>query len=277
VSQEVHVDSAAGLVVVSRDDAVATITLQRPERRNALVAPLRVALLEALVEAGQDPDVRAVVLTGAGGHFCAGQDLAEHAAALAERAERAERSADGFGTVTKHYAPIVRTLATMPKPVVAAVEGTCVGAGFGFVMACDLRVVSTDAVLGTAFSAIGLTCDSGLAHTLPRAVGEARARELVLLGENFTATQAAAWGIALRTAEPGHALDDATALAKRLASGPTAAYAESKRLLADSGARTLDETLDAEAAAQARAGATADHVGAVEAFLAKRRPTFSGR
>lgn len=258
-------------VVTTREGAVATVVLNRPHRRNALVADLKAALRDTLAAVAEDRSVRAVVLTGAGDHFCAGQDLGEHAQALAERPDHA------FDTVEEHYAPVVRTLATMPQPVVAAVEGTCVGAGLGFALACDLRVVSETAVLGTAFTGIGLTCDSGLSYTLPRAVGEARARELVLLGETFTAEQAAAWGIALRTAAPGQALAGATELAVRLAAGPAVAYAESKRLLADSAARTLDQVLVAEGFAQARLGMTDDHRGAVAAFAAKQRPVFEGR
>lgn len=256
-------------VLVERGDRVATVTINRPERRNALDVATKVALRDALADVAGDAEVRAVVLTGAGGSFCAGQDLAEHAAALEAD------PATVFDTVEEHYAPITRCLATMPKPVVAAVEGTCVGAGLGFALACDLRVFAADAALATAFTAIGLTCDSGLAATLPRAVGEARARELVLLGERFSAEQAVAWGIAGRVVEPGTALEQAQALATRLAHGPTAAYAESKRLLA--GAAGLEQTLHEEAAAQARLGASHDHPAAVAAFLAKQRPVFTGR
>ena len=173
-----------------------------------------------------------------------------------------------------HYSPIVTALATMPKPVVAAVNGTCVGAGLGFALACDLRVFAAGATLGTAFSAIGLTCDSGLASTLPRAVGEARARELVLLGRNFTPEEAAAWGIAGEIVPADEVRATATETAARLAAGPTLAYAESKRLLATGHDRTLEEMLGEEAVAQARCGLTQDHIGAVTAFLDRERPTF---
>ena len=257
-------------VLVERRDALATVTINRPERRNSLTTAAKDALRDALAQVAADASVRAVVLTGAGEHFCAGQDLKEHAEAL-------EGGADGaFATVAEHYAPIVRSLATMPKPVVAAVEGNCVGAGLGLALACDLRVLASNATLATAFSSIGLTCDSGLSHTLPRAVGEARARRLVLLGEAFTAEQAVAWGIDADLVDPGAALGAATALAERLAAGPTAAYAESKRLIADAFGRGLDATLAAEAEAQARAGSTEDHAVAVTAFLSKQRPAFAG-
>jgi len=256
-------------VVIERHDAVATITINRPERRNALNTEVKVALRDALMQVTREPEVRAVVLTGAGGHFCAGQDLAEHAATLEAAPDQV------FATVDAHYAPITLALATMPKPVIAAVEGVCVGAGLGFALAADLRVFSREAVLATAFTGIGLTCDSGLSYTLPRAVGEARARELVLLAESFTAEQATAWGIAGRLTSPGAALEDALALARRLAAGPTSAYAESKRLLA--GSTSLEHSVADESAAQTRLGQTADHRGAVAAFLAKTTPTFTGR
>jgi 2-(1,2-epoxy-1,2-dihydrophenyl)acetyl-CoA isomerase len=256
-------------VLVERQDAVATVTINRPERRNALDVATKVALRDALAAVGTDEAIRAVVLTGAGGAFCAGQDLTEHAAALEADPTTV------FDTVGEHYAPITTSLATMPKPVIAAVEGVCVGAGLGFALACDLRVFGSGAVLATAFSGIGLTCDSGLAYTLPRAVGAARARELVLLAETFTADQAVAWGIAGRVVEDGDALGHAQHLAAKLAGGPTAAYAESKRLIA--AATSLDQTLAEEAAAQARLGLSVDHPAAVAAFLTKQKPAFVGR
>lgn len=256
------------VVIERREGAVAVVSINRPDRRNALTIDVKVRLRELLSTIGHDTTVRAVVLTGAGGHFCAGQDLAEHARGLETDPDQV------LATVDAHYTPITVALATMPKPVVAAVEGVCVGAGLGFALAADLRVFSREAVLATAFTGIGLTCDSGLSYTLPRAVGEARARELVLLGETFTAERAIAWGIAGRLSEPGAALDDALALATRLAAGPTSAYAESKRLLA--GSTSLERTLADESAAQTRLGRTADHRGAVAAFLGKSRPTFTG-
>ncbi len=257
-------------VLVDRADAVATVTLNRPDRRNALTGELKEALVAALEEVAADAEVRAVVLTGAGSAFCVGQDLGEHAAALEADPSTA------FDTVPQHYSPIVTALATMPKPVVAAVNGTCVGAGLGFALACDLRVFAGGATLGTAFSAIGLTCDSGLASTLPRAVGDARARELVLLGRNFTPEEAVGWGIAGEVVPGEEVLAAAAKIASLLAAGPTLAYAESKRLLAVGLDRSLTDTLGEEAVAQARCGMTQDHIGAVTAFLNRERPTFAG-
>jgi 2-(1,2-epoxy-1,2-dihydrophenyl)acetyl-CoA isomerase len=258
--------------LVAREGAVATVTLNRPDQRNALDEALKTALLEAVTEVGGDETVRAVVLAADGPAFCVGQDLAEHAAVLSEQGAEA-----AFGTVRQHYSPIVEALATMPKPVVAAVHGTCVGAGLGLALACDLRVFAEGATLGTAFTGIGLTCDSGLSATLTRSVGESRARELVLLGTTFKPADAVAWGISGQVVAAEDVAPTAAALAARLADGPTTAYAESKRLLAGAFGRSLAETLEAEAEAQVRCGATEDHRNAVDAFTSKARPAFTGR
>jgi 2-(1,2-epoxy-1,2-dihydrophenyl)acetyl-CoA isomerase len=266
-------DTVTQPVVVRRDEAapaVAVITLNRPDRRNALTRELKDALVAAVTEVAGDGSVRAVVLTGSGRAFCVGQDLREHAEAL--------RAGDGreFDTVDRHYNPVVRALVTMPKPVVAAINGACVGAGLGFALACDLRVAAAGTSFATAFAAIGLTADSGLSATLARSVGAARAGELLLLGEPFSAEQAAQWGLVRSVVPPEQVLDAALALARTLAAGPTLAYAEIKQALARSAVAPLDEVLAIEAAGQARLGGTKDHLGAVEAFLAKQKPIFEG-
>lgn len=257
------------LVRVASVEGVTTITLVDAARRNALTRGLKVALRDAVAEAARDPATRAVVLAAEGPAYSVGQDLGEHAEALKDGAEPA------FATVREHYAPIVRDLLTMPKPAIAAVNGTCVGAGLGLALACDYGVYASGARLATAFTGIGLTFDSGLSVTLPRAVGPARARKLVLFGSTFTAEEAIAWGAAGETVPSEEVLDRATKIARTLATGPTVAYAESKRLLERSGA--LDTALESEAQAQTRCGATADHEAAVTAFLHRERPTFSGR
>jgi 2-(1,2-epoxy-1,2-dihydrophenyl)acetyl-CoA isomerase len=261
----------AAPVLVDREGAVATVTINRPDRRNALDRAAKVALLEALAAISADATIRAVVLTGAGSTFCSGQDLAEHADAL-----RADPST-ALDTVDEHYRPIVVHIATMPKPVIAAVSGACVGAGLGLALACDLRVLSSSATFRTAFTAIGLTCDSGLSATLVRAVGQSRASELVLLGATFGTEQAVAWGFSGIVAEPDEVLSCAHDLAHRLAAGPTQAYAESKALLHAAASSSLRDALSAESAAQRRLGITSDHQRAVIAFLAKGTPTFDGR
>lgn len=253
-------------VTVERDGAVATVVLPVP----ALNLAVKEGLREAVRAVAADARVRAVVLTGTGRAFCVGQDLAEHAAALGQA------SATALDTVERHYNPITTALMTMPKPVVAAVNGTCVGAGLGFALACDLLVLAAGATLGTAFTGIGLTCDSGLSVTLPQALGLSRARALLLRPRTFTAEEAVAWGLVAELVPAGEVRPAAAALAAQLAEGPTAAYAETKRLLADGPSRPLADSLAAESAAQRRLGVTADHANAVQAFLAKRKPTFRG-
>jgi 2-(1,2-epoxy-1,2-dihydrophenyl)acetyl-CoA isomerase len=258
-------------VSVAVDGAVATITLDAQVRRNALTVRMKESLLAALRQAGGDETVRAVVLTGSGRAFCAGQDLAEHAATL-----RADPGT-ALSTVAEHYNPIVSELVGMPKPVLAAVNGTCVGAGLGLALACDLRIAASSAKFATAFTGIGLSCDSGLSATLARAVGAARASELVLLGQAFSAAQALEWGVVGRVVDDESFAEEVGKLASALAAGPTLAYVEAKRALAASFSPTLGEVLAAESAAQVRLGQTADHQGAVESFLAKRPVVFDGK
>jgi 2-(1,2-epoxy-1,2-dihydrophenyl)acetyl-CoA isomerase len=258
---------AEEIVTVATDGAVGVVTLGAP----ALTRKAKEQLLAGLRRLSGDDAVRAVVLTGAGKVFCAGQDLGEHAAALEAD------PATAFDTLTDHYHPIVLALTVMPKPVVAAINGTCAGAGISLALACDIRVCSDAAKFATAFTAIGLTADSALSATLTRAVGSARASELILLAEPFTAQQALEWGLVGRLTDPGSVLSDAMELASRLADGPTRAYAEVKKAIRAAALPALPAVLAAELEAQTRLGQTADHKGAVAAFLAKRRPQFGGR
>jgi len=253
-------------VTIEREGDVASIILPGP----ALSLAVKEGLLESLLAVAADDQVRAVVLTGTGRAFCVGQDLAEHSAALAKD------PATALDTVQEHYNPIVTTLTTMAKPVVAAVNGTCVGAGLGLVLSCDFVVMAEGAVLGTAFTGIGLTCDSGLSVTLPAAVGLQRARLLLLRPTTFSAEQAVSWGLPFELAPADRIRATAATLAAALAAGPTAAYAETKRLLVDGTSRPLADSLAAEGAAQRRLGTSADHGNAVRAFLAKQKPAFQG-
>lgn len=254
-------------VHVVRDGAVALVRLDGP----SLSLAVKTSLLACLRDVACDASVRAVILTGSGRVFSLGQDLRELDALI--RVDPA-RAAD---TVEKHYNPITLLLSTMDKPVIAAVNGTCVGAGLGFALACDLQVWSRSATLSTAFVKVGLTCDSGLSATLVQAVGAARARELVLLSEPFTPAEATAWGFAGRVVAPEEVLPTALALATRLAAGPAKALVASKRLLSAAAAgRPLSETLKAEAEEQSLLGETPDHAAGVAAFLARKAPEFSG-
>ncbi len=264
-------EPAVLVVADDKDPAVAIVTLNRPAKRNALTIELKEALADALPRVASDTSVRAVVLTGSGKSFCVGQDLGEHVEALVANA------ATAFATVEKHYNPIVRTLATMPKPVIAAINGGAVGAGLGFALACDLRVAAESATFATAFSAIGLTADSGLSASLVHSLGVARATELLLLGESFDAAQAQTSGLVREVVPVDDVLEVALELARKLAAGPTLAFAEIKKAIAIGTVSSLDTVLETEGAAQTRLGVTTDHREAVEAFLAKRRPVFEGR
>jgi 2-(1,2-epoxy-1,2-dihydrophenyl)acetyl-CoA isomerase len=259
------------VVADALDPTVIIVTLNRPERRNSLTVDLREALVEALQHAAADPSVRAVVLTGSGRFFCVGQDLGEHVHALEAD------PATAFDSVERQYNPIVRALATMPKPVIAGINGAAVGAGLGFALACDLRVAAEGAVFATAFSAIGLTADSGLSASLVHSLGAARAAELLLLGDSFDAEQARVSGLVRAVVPADQVLDAALELARKLAAGPTLAYAEIKKAIAIGAVSPLETVLTAEGAAQSRLGLTSDHKEAVEAFLAKRPPVFRGR
>jgi 2-(1,2-epoxy-1,2-dihydrophenyl)acetyl-CoA isomerase len=218
-----------------------------------------------------DPSVRAVLLTGSGRAFCVGQDLGQHVEALRGDA------AMSLSVVEDEYNPLVRALTGLRVPLVVGINGACAGAGLGLALAGDLRVAAAGAKLTTAFTGIGLGSDSGLAWRLAHAVGAARAAELLLLPEPFPAETALQWGLVNRVVAAERVLEEARALAVRLASGPTAAYAAVKQVLAAAATDGLDQTLDREAALQVELGRTADHAEAVEAFLAKRAPRFTGR
>jgi 2-(1,2-epoxy-1,2-dihydrophenyl)acetyl-CoA isomerase len=254
-------------VVVACDGAVATITMGTP----ALTSKAKTLLRDAIDAAANDASVRAIVVTGQGRVFCAGQDLGEHAAALAADPTTA------FATITEHYNPIVAGLANAPKPVVVAINGTCAGAGLSLALAGDVRLCADTAKFTTAFTGIGLSFDSGLSASLSRALGTARASELVLLAEPFTAQQALEWGLVGRLVPADDLPVEAAALAARLAAGPTLAYAAAKQAIRDAWAAPLSDVLAAEGDAQRRLGLTADHRGAVASFLAKERPSFTGQ
>lgn len=253
-------------------DAVATVTLARENQLNALDENLRVRLRELLVEAAEDARVRAVVLTGRGRAFCVGQDLLEHRRNL----DGGEPADVVRTTVTQHYAPIATSIATMPKPVVAAVNGIAAGAGAAFALACDFRIVSQTAGFNMAFAALGLAVDSGLSWTLPRLVGVARAKELLLMPSTVDAATALEMGLATRVVEPEAVLPTALELAVKLAEGPTVALGAIRRSLTFAAAHGLADAMAYEAEMMALAAATSDHRKAVEAFAAKQQPTFRG-
>ena len=252
-------------------DGVRTLTLNRPEAYNSLTVELKESLLAALTSAAGDPAVRAVVLTGAGKAFCAGQDLKEHMALLA-----ADDPAP-LSTVEAHYNPIVTAITTLPKPVIAAVNGMAAGAGASFAYACDLRIAADSAKFLMAFANVGLTADSGASWTLPRLIGYGRAMEMMLLAKPVAADEALRIGMVNQVVPAGEVLATARALAARMAAGPTTAYAKIKEAMLASAGGGLADGLAAEGRTQAEAGRTADHKEAVDAFVAKRDPNFTGR
>ncbi len=258
------------VLLLDRADGVATLTLNRPDSMNSLSVELKEALGSAVDEVSRDDAVRAVVLTGAGRGFCVGQDLREHVALL-EANDPAP-----LNTVTEHYNPIVTALATMPKPVIAAVNGMAAGAGAGFAFACDFRIAAKKAGFLLAFANVGLTLDSGVSWTLPRLIGTARATALAILAEPVTADAALEMGLVNAVVEPDHVLPAAQELAARLAAGPTAAYAAIKESIAYAADATLAQALAKEAELQSAAGATDDHRSATAAFVAKQQPVFTG-
>ena len=253
---------------VTREDAgeVATVTMLRA----GLTHESRRELLDVVRGIAADGSVRAVVLTGTGRAFCVGQDLGQHVEALRGDA------ATSLSVVEDEYNPLVLALSGLRVPVVVAVNGACAGAGLGIALAGDLRVAAAGAKFATAFAGIGLSSDSALASRLVHCVGGSRAAELLLLPEPFLAESAAQWGLVHRVVPPDQVLPEAQALAGRLAAGPTAAYRAIKTVLATAATDSLEDTLALEARLQTELGRTADHREAVEAFLAKRAPRFTG-
>ncbi|MFH9731140.1 enoyl-CoA hydratase/isomerase family protein [Streptomyces sp. NPDC017260] len=266
----------ADTVLYEVSDGLATITLNRPEAMNALNIETKVALRDAARSAAADDAVRAVLLTAAGERaFCVGQDLKEHIGLLA--ADRETGSEQTMSTVREHYNPIVRALAEARKPVVAAVNGVAAGAGLGFALAADYRVVADTAAFNTSFAGVALTADSGVSWTLPRVVGPGRAADLLLFPRSIGAREAYELGIANRVVPAADLRAEAERTARALAEGPTVAYAALKESMAYGLTHSLSETLEKEDELQSRAGSSEDHAIAVRAFVDKEKPRYLGK
>ena len=248
-------------------DGIGTITLDRPTALNSLDATLKRDLLGVIRVAGRDASVRAVILTGEGRAFCAGQDLKER---LAPEAGPLDLE------VRERYNPIVLGLHRLAKPTVAAVNAVAAGAGAALAFACDLRIAAEGASFVLAFGRIGLVPDSGVSWLLPRLVGVARATELLLLPDPMTAEEAARIGLVGRVVPADRLMDEARSLAGRLAAGAPVALALTKRALERSLEVGLAEALEHEASLQGIAGRTADHAEGITAFVEKREPRFRG-
>ncbi|MEU1196008.1 enoyl-CoA hydratase-related protein [Streptomyces sp. NPDC005813] len=266
----------ADTVLYEVSDGLATITLNRPEAMNAMNVETKVALRDAAQAAAADAGVRAILLTAAGDRaFCVGQDLKEHIGLLA--ADKQSGSGQTMSTVREHYNPIVRALTGAAKPVVAGVNGVAAGAGFGFALAADYRVVADTAAFNTSFAGVALTADSGMSWTLPRVIGPSRAADLLLFPRSITAQEAYELGIANRVVPAADLRAEAEKVARALAEGPTLAYAALKESLAFGLTHSLDEALEKEDELQGRAGASEDHTIAVQAFVNKEKPKYLGR
>jgi 2-(1,2-epoxy-1,2-dihydrophenyl)acetyl-CoA isomerase len=248
-------------------DAIATITLDRPDALNALTVPLKTELLAALRAVARDRSIRAVVLTGAGRAFCVGQDLKE----------RLEPEAAPLAVeIRERYNPIIRAMRALDQPIVGAINGVAAGAGASLAFACDVRLAAEGASFLLAFGRIGLVPDSGASWFLPRLVGPAKAAELALVGDSLSAADAERFGLVARVVPAELLATEARALATRLASLAPRALALTKHALERSWSVDLDAALDDEAYRQGIAGASADHAEGMAAFMDKRPARFRG-
>jgi len=256
-------------------DRVATITLNRPERKNPLTFESYKELTDTFRAIADANDVRAVVITGAGGNFCSGGDVHEIIGPLVAMKERGDT--DGLLRFTRMTGDLVKAMRAVPQPIVAAIDGICAGAGAILAMASDLRIGTPRSKVGFLFVRVGLSgADMGACALLPRIIGQGRASELLYTGRFMDGVEAERWGFYNKLSEPDAVLADATALARSLATGPTLAHAMTKRCLHAEWDMSIDKAIEAEAVAQAQCMNTQDFVRAYRAFVDKRAPEFEG-
>ncbi|MEL6196650.1 MAG: enoyl-CoA hydratase-related protein [Pseudomonadota bacterium] len=266
-------DSEAPAVLYAAEDGVATITLNRPARMNALTSEMRRLLIDALIAAPQE--ARAVVITGSGTAFCAGQDLSDGSDAQA--GGRGAADIDLERTLAEEYEPMLRLIADCPVPVIAAVNGVAAGAGANLALAADMVIAGQSASFIQAFARIGLIPDAGGTYWLPRLVGQARAMGMCLTAEPIDAARAAEWGLIWEVVPDDALAAHVSALARRLSTGPTVAYHLAKQALRASAENGFEAQLALEARLQGQAGKTRDFTEGVLAFLEKRAARFEGR
>ncbi|MEM8550962.1 MAG: 2-(1,2-epoxy-1,2-dihydrophenyl)acetyl-CoA isomerase PaaG [Pseudomonadota bacterium] len=260
-----------GTVVSERSGAVVTLTLNRPNKLNSFNEEMHNELAAAFAQVADDKSVRAVILTGAGRGFCAGQDLSDRA--MGEGAA----PPDLGETLERLYNPLVRRIRTLPLPVIAAVNGVAAGAGLNVALACDIMIAARSAVFLEPFANLGLVPDAGGTFTLPRAVGSARAKAMAMLAEKVDAQTAERWGLVWRVFDDETLMGEAHAMAQKLAALPTDGLAAMKRAFDQGATNTLDAQLDLERDLQRAQGRHPDYAEGVSAFLAKRKPSFAGR
>jgi len=269
-------DTGTTDLLASLDEGVLTLTLNRPEARNAMSGPMTAALAQQLADAELDRDVKCIVLTGAGKGFCAGGDVKGMAAS--GDGTVGDNTIDGaIHRQRVNQRATAGKLFTMPKPTIAALPGAAAGAGLSLALACDLRIMSSSAILTTAFARVGFSGDYGGTYFLTRLVGSAKAREMYFLSDRVTAEEALRLGLTNWVCEPDALADEARKIALRLASGPTVAYRYMKENLNRAMSGELDDCLDLEATHHVHCGQTEDHREATKSFVAKREPVFKGR
>ncbi len=288
---EQHLDTGTDDLLATLDEGVLTLTLNRPKARNAMSGEMTRALQEALADAELDPDVRCVVLTGAGKGFCAGGDVKGMAAAnegatgsksgddTSKNTSRAALTLDG--AIHRQRANQRATsgkLYSMPKPTIAALPGAAAGAGLSLALSCDLRIMASNAIMVTAFAKVGFSGDYGGTFFMSQLVGSAKARELFFLSERVSAEEALRLGLTNWVCQPDELEARAKEIASRLASGPTVAFRYMKENLNRANSSCdLDDCLDLEATHHVHCGMTRDHREAAKAFVEKREPEFQGR
>ena len=252
------------------DKGVARLVLNLPAALNSFTAAMHAEVREALTCAADDPQVRAVLLTGAGRGFCAGQDLNDRSVSAGDAPP------DLGYSVEKYYNPLIRLLTGMEKPVICAVNGVAAGAGANIALACDIVIAARSASFIESFAKLGLIPDSGGTWILPRLVGMARAKGLAMLGPKVSAERALAWGMIWQVVEDDELQATALELAETMATQPTRGFAFTKQAFAASAANTLDQQLELEKELMRAAGKTADYREGVAAFLEKRPPQYRG-